>query len=148
VRWLSDYWVVGVIVVVLILAVAGLTGILGTSSAQSPGELRALTLQAATAQLPVCLLFLGYTLLVFARCRAPPSRSPGSLSPSTAILGVFGPLLQAPEWLVRLSPFAHSPVPAGDATDWADGIWMLGIGAGAAVLALASIRRRELAPGA
>ena len=46
-----------------------------------------------------------------------------------------------------MAPFAHSPVPAGEDTDWTGGFWMLGIGVAAAAIAVASMRRRELATG-
>ncbi len=148
VRWLSDYWIVGVIVVVAVLAVAGLAGILGSSASENPGELRELTLEAAAAQLPVCLFFLGLTLLAFAWLPRVTIPLAWAFVAVTAIVGVFGPLLQAPAWLINLSPFTHSPVPAGDATDWAGGFWLLGIALVAAALAIASMRHRELAPGA
>ena len=61
-----------------------------------------------------------------------------------AILGTFGPILQMPEWLVDLSPFAHSPVPSGGETDWSGGIWMLAIGLAAGAVAVA----RHATPGA
>ena len=64
-----------------------------------------------------------------------------------AILGTWGPILQFPEWLVDLSPFAHSPVPSGGETDWSGGIWMLAIGLAAGAVAVAAMRRRELASG-
>jgi ABC-2 type transport system permease protein len=60
---------------------------------------------------------------------------------------VWGPILQAPEWLVNLSPFHHSPVPAGGETDWTGGFWMLAIGLAAGAVAVWSMRRRELASG-
>ena len=64
-----------------------------------------------------------------------------------AILGVWGPILQALDWLVALSPFHHSPVPVGGETDWTGGFWMLAIGLAAGGVAVWSMRRRELTSG-
>ena len=62
-----------------------------------------------------------------------------------AILGVWGPILQFQDWVIDLSPFAHSTVTSGGETDWTGGFWMLGIAAATGALAVWSMRRRELA---
>jgi ABC-2 type transport system permease protein len=147
VRWLLEYWIVGVIVIVVVLAAAALAGIAGAGSAADPESLIPIVLEAAAAQLPACLVFLGLTLLVFAflpRATIPIGWTTVGVA---AILGTWGPILQVPEWLVDLSPFAHSPVPSGGEADWTGGFWMLGIGLAAAAMAVWSMRRRELASG-
>lgn len=147
VRWLLEYWIVGVIVIVVVLAAAALAGIAGAGSAADPESLIPIVLEAAAAQLPACLVFLGLTLLVFAflpRATIPIGWTTVGIA---AILGTWGPILQIPEWLVDLSPFAHSPVPSGGEADWTGGFWMLGIGLAAAATAVWSMRRRELASG-
>lgn len=147
VRWLLEYWIVGVIVIVVVLAAAALAGIAGAGSAADPESLIPIVLEAAAAQLPACLVFLGLTLLVFAflpRATIPIGWTTVGVA---AILGTWGPILQIPEWLVDLSPFAHSPVPSGGEADWTGGFWMLGIGLAAAAMAVWSMRRRELASG-
>ncbi|MFE5670042.1 ABC transporter permease [Agromyces sp. NPDC056523] len=147
VRWLLEYWIVGVIVIVIVLAAAALAGIVGAGSASDPESLIPNVLEAAAAQLPACLVFLGFTLLVFAflpRATIPVGWTAVGLA---AILGTWGPILQLPEWLINLSPFAHSPVPSGGETDWTGGFWMLAIALAAGGLAVWSMRRRELASG-
>lgn len=141
VRWLFEYWVVGVIVIVVVLAASLGAGLLGTQDA----AIRRNVIEAATAQLPACLVFLGITVLVFAFLPRLTIAIGWSAVGVSAILGLFGPLFQFPEWMVQLSPFAHSPVP-GAGADWAGGWVMLGIGLAAAALAIASMRRRELVP--
>jgi ABC-2 type transport system permease protein len=147
VRWLLEYWIVGVIVIVIVLAAAALAGLVGAGSASDPESLIPNVLEAAAAQLPACLVFLGFTLLVFVflpRATIPVGWTAVGLA---AILGTWGPILRIPEWLIDLSPFSHSPVPAGGEADWTGGFWMLGIALAAAVLAVWSMRRRELASG-
>ena len=146
-RWLLEYWIVGTIVIVIVLAAAALAGIAGAGSASDPESLIPNVLEAAAAQLPACLVFLGLTLLVFAflpRATIPVGWTAVGVA---AILGTWGPILQFPEWLVDLSPFAHSPVPSGGETDWSGGIWMLAIGLAAGAVAVVAMRRRELASG-
>ncbi|QEO14151.1 polyketide antibiotic transporter [Agromyces intestinalis] len=147
VRWLLEYWVVGVIVIVVVLTASALAGLVGAVGASDAAALVPNVLEAATAQLPACLVFLGVTLLVFAYLPQATVPIGWAFVGLGAILGLFGPILGLPEWLVDLSPFAHSPVPAGDDTDWSGGWWLLGIGLVASALAVWSMRRRELATG-
>jgi ABC-2 type transport system permease protein len=142
-----EYWIVGVIVIVVVLSAAGLAGVLGAVVAESPETLIPNVAQAAAAQLPACLIFLGLTLLVFAVLPRATIPLGWTLIGAAAIVGIFGPILQLPEWMTNLSPFTHTPVPTGDDTDWSGGVWMLGIGLAAGVAAIAAMNRRELASG-
>lgn len=147
-RWLVEYWVVGVIVIVVVLGAALLAGLAGAASSENADELVPLISQAALAQLPVSLVFLGLTLVVFAYLPRWTIALGWTVVGVAAILGTFGPLLGAPGWMTDLSPFTHSPVPTGDDVDWSGGLWMIAIGLAAAALAVVSMRRRELATGA
>jgi ABC-2 type transport system permease protein len=147
VRWLLEYWIVGMIVIVIVLTAAALAGVLGAAQSDAAETLVPNVIEAAAAQLPACLVFLGLTLLVFAF--APQATIPlgWTVLGLAAIIGTWGPILQMPEWVTNLSPFSHSPVPAGGDTDWTGGFWMLGIGLAAGVAAIAAMNRRELASG-
>lgn len=147
VRWLLEYWLVGLLVIVVVLAAAWLGGLAGSAASDTPADLVPLISQAALAQLPVSLVFLGVTLLVFAVLPRWTIGLGWSIVGVAAIVGIFGPLLGAPDWLVDLSPFTHSPVPTGDDVDWSGGLWMIAAGLAAAALAVVSMRRRELATG-
>jgi ABC-2 type transport system permease protein len=147
VRWLLEYWIVGVIVIVVVLAAAGIAGVVGAGRAEDPGSLIPNVLEAAAAQLPACLVFLGVTLLVFAFLPRATVPLGWTIVGVAAILGTFGPILRLPDWLNNLSPFAHSPVPSGSNTDWSGGIWMLAIGLAAGAVAVAAMRRREVTSG-
>jgi ABC-2 type transport system permease protein len=147
VRWLLEYWIVGMIVIVIVLTAAALAGLIGAAQSDAAETLAPNVIEAAAAQLPACLVFLGLTLLVFAF--APLATVPvgWTVLGLAAIIGIWGPLLQMPEWVTNLSPFTHSPVPAGGDTDWTGGFWMLGVGLAAGVAAIAAMNRRELASG-
>lgn len=147
VRWLLEYWIVGIIVIVIVLAAAALAGLIGATQSDAAETLVPNVIEAAAAQFPACLVFLGLTLLVFVF--APPATIPlgWTVLGLAAIIGTWGPLLQLPEWVTDLSPFTHSPVPAGGDTDWTGGFWLLGIGVAAGVAAVLAMNRRELASG-
>lgn len=147
VRWLAEYWIVGAIVIVVVLGAAGLAGVVGAVRADDPGSLVPNVLEAAVAQLPACLVFLSVTLLVFAWLPHATIPLGWTLVGLAAIVGVFGPILQLPDWVTDLSPFTHSPVPGGDDADWTGGIWMVAIAAVAGGAAVWSMRARELTPG-
>ena len=147
VRWLLEYWIIGIVVIGVVLAASGIAGVLGAGRAADPESLIQNVLQAAAAQFPACLVFLGITLLVFAFLPRATIPLGWTLVGVAAVLGTFGPILQLPEWVTDLSPFAHSPVPAGNDTDWSGGIWMLAIGLAAGAAAVAAMRRREVTSG-
>ncbi|MBO9577962.1 MAG: polyketide antibiotic transporter [Microbacteriaceae bacterium] len=147
VRWLAEYWLVGAIVIVVVLGAALLGGLLGAARSADAAALMPVVVQAAVAQLPAALVFLGVALLLVAWLPVAAVGLSWGLVGVLSVLGVFGPLLQAPEWVTGLSPFTHTPVAAGADTDWSGGFWLLGIALVAGVLAVASMRRRELAPG-
>jgi ABC-2 type transport system permease protein len=147
VRWLAEYWIVGAVVIVVVLAASGLAGVLGALRTDDPSSLVPNVLEAAAAQLPACLVFLSVTLLIFVWLPHATIPLGWALVGLAAIVGVFGPILQLPDWVTDLSPFTHSPVPGSDDADWTGGIWMLAIGAAAGAGAVWSMRARELAPG-
>ena len=147
IRWLADYWLVGVLATLIVLACAALAGLVGVGRAADPDALATELVETAIAQIPVALVFLGLTLLVFAYLPRATIPLAWSLVGFLAMLGIFGPLFGVPKWLVNVSPFTHAPVPVGDSVDWTGGLWMIGIGLVTAALAVASMRRRELVTG-
>lgn len=147
VRWLLEYWIVGMIVIVIVLTAAAVAGLIGAAQSDAAETLVPNVIEAATAQLPACLVFLGLTFLVFALVPQATIPLGWTVLGLAAIIGTWGPLLQMPEWVTNLSPFTHSPVPAGGDTDWTGGFWMLGIGLAAGVAAVVAMNRRELASG-
>jgi ABC-2 type transport system permease protein len=90
------------------------------------------------------LIYLAVPALVFVLWPAGTTATSWALLALGVMLGIFGGMLGLDQSLRDLSPFTHTPVPHGDATDWSGAWWMLAIAAAAAALAIAGMRRREV----
>lgn len=146
-RWLGEYGAVAFLGVVVVIAVAMLGAFAGAQSADDPSGATSDAAQAAIAQLPAILVFLGIGMLLFVIVPRVMIGTAWAVLTLAAFFGVFGELLGLPDWVHDLSPFAHSPVPIGDDVDWTGGIWMIGIGLAAVAVSIVLMRRRELATG-
>ena len=146
VRWLLSFLAVGAIAVVLVLlaaaVAAGLSAVSAGESVTTIGD----SFSAALAQSPVALVYLGVLALVFVVLPSWTAPVGWAALGVGAFVGIFGGLVQLPEWLRHLSPFADAPVVVGD-VDWTGGYWMLGITVAALAGAAVLIRRRDLALG-
>lgn len=146
VRWLLEFLLVGVVSIVLVLAVAALaSGFAAIGAGQDAARLGD-SFSAAAAQLPVAFVYLGVLSLVFVV--APSWTIPVSwvaLGLGTFV-GIFGGLVNLPDWIRHLSPFADAPVVVGN-VDWTGGYWMFAIAIAAVAAAAALIRRRDFAIG-
>ncbi|MDQ0768102.1 ABC-2 type transport system permease protein [Pseudarthrobacter defluvii] len=144
VRWLAGYLVLGAAAVVLVVGLAGLgtwATLTGSGDTSMPVDV---LWQTALAQLPAALIYLSVPALVFVLIPAATIAASWALLALGVLLGIFGAMLGIDQSLRDLSPFAHTPVPHGDATDWSGAWWMLVIAILAAVLAVAAMRRREV----
>jgi len=145
VRWLAGYLVLGAAAVVLVVGLAGV-GAWATLAGSGDESMPADALwQTAAAQLPAALIYLSVPALVFVLWPAATIPASWALLSLGVVLGILGAMLGIDQSLRDLSPFAHTPVPRGDATDWSGAWWMLLIAAAAAALAVAAMRRREVA---
>ncbi|MEE9094791.1 ABC transporter permease [Pseudarthrobacter phenanthrenivorans] len=145
VRWLAGYLVLGAAAVVLVVGLAGV-GAWATLAGSGDESMPADALwQTAVAQLPAALIYLSVPALVFVLWPAATIPASWALLSLGVVLGILGAMLGIDQRLRDLSPFAHTPVPRGDATDWSGAWWMLLIAAAAAALAVAAMRRREVA---
>jgi ABC-2 type transport system permease protein len=101
-------------------------------------------LEAGANCLPVAFLFLGLAALAYA---VVPRASAGiayGLVMVPVVWQLVGSLLDAPAWLVDLTPFAHvALVPTQHVALGAAAV-MLAIGAACGLLAVAALRRRDL----
>lgn len=148
VRWLSDFVIVGIVAVVIVIAAAVLAGWIGVWSRGGDDALFRIVAVAGLGQAVAAAIFAVLTALVFVLLPRATTAVAWSLVLLAALLGMFGPLFGLPEWTANLSPFAVTPVVDGSGVD-VRGLWwlVLALAAGGAA-ALTLMRRRELAPGA
>jgi ABC-2 type transport system permease protein len=146
VRWLFSFVAVAVIAVVLVLVAAALVSGLSAMAAGEDAARIGDSFAAASAQLPVALVYTGVLTLVFVLLPSwtiPVSWAALGLG---AFIGVFGGLIKLPDPVRHLSPFADAPVVVGN-VDWTGGYWMFGITIVALAAAALLIRRRDFAIG-
>lgn len=144
VRWLAGYLLLGAAAVVLVVGLTGV-GAWATLTGSGDQSMPADALwQTALAQLPAALIYLSVPALVFVLWPAATIGASWALLALGVLLGIFGGMLGIDQSLRDVSPFTHTPVPHGDATDWSGAWWMLAIAVLAGALAVAAMRRREL----
>jgi ABC-2 type transport system permease protein len=93
---------------------------------------------------PALAVYLGLTAALFAWF----PRAVGlgwALLAYTFMIGMFGGMLDLPEWAHRVSPFAWVPTPFVEGAQTADMLGLWGIAAGLLVAAIVGFRRRDLA---
>ncbi|HEY1157365.1 MAG TPA: ABC transporter permease subunit, partial [Arthrobacter sp.] len=137
VRWLTGYLVLGTAAVVLVMVLAAL-GTWATLSGAGDTSMDATAIwQTAAAQLPAALIYLAVPALVFVLWPAATVAIGWILLALGVVFGIFGGMVGLDQKIRDLSPFTHTPVPHGDATDWSGAWWMLGIAVLAAALSVA-----------
>lgn len=144
VRWMRDYLALGSLGVVLVLLSGAVVSAASVLVSGDVPERVADSFIAAAVQLPAALAYLAVLALVFVLLPEMTAAVWWSLMGLGAFLGIFGGLIGAPEALRSLSPFTHTPIPAGAETDISGGLWMLAVAAAAVTAALACMRRRGL----
>lgn len=144
VRWFTDYLAVGAIAIVAVLASAAVVSSLAALSATGDVDNVRDSWLSAAAQLPASLVFLALVAVVFTVLPGATASIGWGLYGVLTFVGVFGGLIDAPEWLRDLSPFTHTPVPFGDDVDWSGGLWMLAIAALVLAGSVALMRNRAL----
>jgi len=145
IRWMLDYVVVGVVAIVGVLAVATVGAAVGLTRSADTTDRVASVVDSGVAQLPAAVLILAVAALLFALVpRLAIGLSWGVLLVSVFI-GQFGDLFGMPDWLRNLSPFAHTPAIGAADVDWTGAWWMLALALLLTALAVAAIRRRDLA---
>ncbi|WP_114450958.1 ABC transporter permease [Halopolyspora algeriensis] len=142
-RWASSHLVATLAGSVLVLGGAGLGA--GVVYAGTTGEVvdAAAVLAGALTHLPALWVLAGFAVTLFGLAPAAIGLVWAALA-GVVFLGMFGPLLQLPEWVSDLSPFAHTPqLPGAEFT--AGPIIVLVALATALVLAgLTGFRRRDV----
>ncbi|KRE81760.1 ABC transporter permease [Arthrobacter sp. Soil763] len=143
-RWASSHYIFALAGVAVLMALAGASIGLGAAFAVQDPALVGSATAASLAQIPAAWVLTGLALAVFGW--AP--RLAGAVWVvllGFVALGEFGVLWNAPEWLMDLSPFRHSPLlPVGP--DALPGLAALtAVAAAVGALGYLGWRRRDLA---
>ena len=146
-RWAGAHLAVGALAILLVLASGAVASVLAATAVGAPEESVEDSILAALAQVPAAFLFLTVVALVWSVAPRFTAGVGWGLLGLTVFLGMFGTLVGLPDWTADLSPFRHTPVPAGADTDWNGGFAMLAISLAAAVAASILVRRRDVAVG-
>ncbi|MDZ4353225.1 MAG: hypothetical protein U1B81_11455 [Arthrobacter sp.] len=144
VRWASSHFIFALAGVALLLLLAGVSIGAGAAFAVTDAALVGRSAAAALAQIPAAWVVTSVALAVFGWAPRLAGAVWGLLLALVA-LGEFGVLWNAPEWLMDLSPFRHSPLLPVDAGD-VPALAVLAVAAAAlAALGYSGWRRRDLA---
>jgi len=144
-RWILDYLLVGAVAIVVVLSAATAGACIGLARSDDFGDRAANAVASGFAQLPAALLILTVSAVLVAFL---PRASIGlnwAVLLVTLFIGQFGGLLGLPDWMRNASPFTYSPLVSATPVDWSGAWWMTAIALVAAVLAVAGVRRRDLA---
>jgi ABC-2 type transport system permease protein len=142
-RWAMSHVALALAGAVAILLVAAVS--VGVTDAAVTGETEAIgqSLVAALAYAPAVWVLVGLTFVLFGWL---PRATTAAWAAVTVcfVIGMFGQLLELPDWLSDVSPFQHVPqVPAADlvATPL---VVLAALAAGLVALGLAGLRRRDV----
>ena len=142
--WLLAWVSVAVIAATLVALATGLVAGLSFAGAPDAHDRFLSSLVAGVAQLPAALTFVAITTVIFVVLpRATVALGWGLLAVGF-IVGQFGALMQLPDWLRKVSPFAHTPSIPAEGVDWSGAVVLLVISAAMIALSLALVRERQL----
>jgi ABC-2 type transport system permease protein len=143
VRWLAGRLSLAAATVAAVALASGLAAWAGACLAGTDITLPRM-LEAGANTMPVALLFLGVAALAYA---AAPGAS-GPLAYGLLTVAFFwqlvGALLEAPDWVVGLTPFAHIGIVPVEPFRTVPALGMVGIGLLTATLAATAFRHRDL----
>jgi ABC-2 type transport system permease protein len=141
--WLGSYLAVLAIGLVGLLLVVGLVAGIGTAISVGDGSYVWALTAAHLAHAPGVLVLLGIAALLF-------GVAPRLIGLTWIPLGyglfagMFGAIVDHPQWLRNLSPMEHTGQPPLDGISWPAMVALLAIAAALALAGLAGFRRRDL----
>ena len=145
VRWVTSHYVAALAGIALLLLLLGLSVGGGAAMALGDGGQIGRVTLAAAAQIPAGWVMLSIVLAIFGWAPRLTGAAWGILFAFIA-LGEFGVLWGAPQWVMNVSPYQHSPglpVGTGDLSTLAV---LTAVAAALAALGYLGWRRRDLAP--
>ncbi len=142
-RWVASHLafaLVGSVIVLLLTAVG-----LGISAGIAGDDMSIIgtTVGAALPLIPALWVTAGLALALF-------GGAPRAATLAWAVLvyalfvGVFGSLLQLPDWAFNLSPFAHVPALPAEELSWTPLLILTAVAAGLIAVGITGFRRRDL----
>ncbi|GGW62438.1 ABC transporter membrane-spanning protein [Streptomyces lucensis JCM 4490] len=137
-RWAASHLTIAFGGSVLIMLLAGLGFAVGYGKEVVP------VLGACLVQLPAVWVIGGVALLLYA---VAPRLAPAAWGVAVAVLliGWVGPALDAPRFVLGLSPFGHLPKLPGGKMEWGPVLTLTGLAVALVAAGLAGLRRRDLA---
>ncbi|MFE3459789.1 ABC transporter permease [Nocardiopsis aegyptia] len=144
IRWMGSAMLVSTLAAIVMTLLGGAAMGLGAGLATGDYDWVGTVTEAAAAQLPVVLMFIGLTTLFV-------GVAPRLVGVVWAWFGyglvatIFGPLLDLPEWMMDYGPFgivSQVPVEEFEAAPF---LVVLGVAAAATAIGLGGFRRRDLA---
>ena len=146
IRWALTHLTIALLGTALVLITAGVAiGLTHGLAVGSPGVQTWRMAAAAATQVPAAWAMVAVAFLVFGWF---PLATSGvwALYAACLVLGEFGALWQLPDWILNLSPFAHSPtVPGGEVSTVAL-VTLVAVAAVIVTVGMVGWRRRDLHP--
>ena len=141
--WVGSHLVLAVGGTLAVLAAGGLgTGVVYAAVAGDAGQVPRLV-GAALVHAPAVWLVIGVTVALFGL--APRWAVAGwAVLGAGFVLGMFGPILDAPGWVLDLSPFEHTPLVPAEDLDLLPLAVLTALAAGLTAAGLAGFRRRDV----
>ena len=144
VRWASGHLMVAFVGSLLVLAVSGLAMGVTDAAVTGDGGVVLRSLGASVAYAPATWTLIGLTVALVGLAPRAAAVAWAALT-ACFVIGMFGQLLDLPQWVYDLSPFQHVPqLPVADFTP-VPLLTLVAIAAGLTALGLVGLRRRDLA---
>lgn len=128
----------------LLAAVFGLVIALSHSVASGSGSRLWRDAQPVLVQIPAVWVVIGVAVVLTGWLPRWASMASWALFVAFVVVGELAPIFEAPEWVAKLSPFAHLPRVPVEAMDWASVAVLVAVAAALIALGLVGFRRRDL----
>ncbi|MDV6014678.1 ABC transporter permease [Haloechinothrix sp. LS1_15] len=143
-RWLGSHVAVALAGSALLMLLGGLGLGLSASAALGDPEIVPKLIRAGLVYLPAIWLTVATAVALFGLS----SRAVGwawVIVAYSGVIVIFGDLLGLPDWVVRLSPFGHTPLLPAEDLRWAPLVWLTVLAAALLAAGLVAFRRRDVA---
>jgi ABC-2 type transport system permease protein len=144
IRWVLGHLAVAVVGTTVLMACVGAGAGLAHAAREGDPDQAGRVFVAALVQLPAAWVLVGIVVAAFGV--APRLAAAGWIAlVAFLLLGEFGPLLGLDQWVMDLSPFAHTPRLPGATVGATPLVAMTLVAVALAAAGLAAVRRRDIA---